>query len=367
MKLVTIGLSGGVDSAVAAYLLVSQGYQVNAVFMKNWEEDDRETYCPDAIDIQDAEQVCQKLNIPFTVVNFSRTYWDKVFAWFLSEYQAGRTPNPDVLCNSEIKFKAFLDYAETQGTDYIATGHYVRRTDSSPYLLLKGCDSAKDQSYFLHQLNPYQLQKSLFPIGKYSKQEVRQIAKTVGFKNYSKKGSTGICFIGERPFQAFLQQYLHTAPGDIETLEGKRLGKHSGLFYYTIGQRQGLKIGGQAGFPELPWYVVAKDFKRNVLVVVQGGEHPALFSKTLFTKQIHWISGTQPQYPFHCAAKIRYRQIEQPCIVYPELPGYRVDFETPQRAITPGQYVVFYEGEQCLGGGAVESARIFQSIEAHCF
>lgn len=354
MKLVTIGLSGGVDSAVAAYLLVSAGYQVNAVFMKNWEEDDRESYCADAIDIQDAEQVCQKLNIPFAVVNFSRAYWDKVFALFLSEYQAGRTPNPDVLCNSEIKFKAFLEYAETHGADYIATGHYVRRTDSMPYLLLKGRDASKDQSYFLHQLNPYQLQKSLFPVGGYSKQTIRHIAKTLGFKNYAKKGSTGICFIGERPFQAFLQQYLLTAPGDIETLEGKRIGKHSGLFNYTLGQRQGLKIGGQAGYAELPWYVVAKDLKRNVLLVVQGENHPTLFSKTLFTKQIHWISDTKPPYPFRCTAKIRYRQIEQPCTLYPEQHGYRVDFETPQRAITPGQFVVFYEEEQCLGGGVIE-------------
>lgn len=350
---VMVGLSGGVDSSVCSALLLEQGYAVYAVFMKNWEEDDSETHCRDAKDIQDAKKVCEKLNIPLQVINFSKVYWDNVFSFFLAEYQAGRTPNPDVLCNSEIKFRAFLEYAERMGAEYIATGHYVRRTLTSPYSLLKGCDPNKDQSYFLHTLNQYQLQKSLFPVGEMSKTEVRHIAKKLGFKNYAKKDSTGICFIGERRFKAFLQNYLPAQPGDIETIDGNRIGQHDGLMYYTLGQRQGLKIGGRRGFAELPWYVAVKDLQRNVLVVVQGENHSALFSKNLRAQKIHWILGISPTYPFSCFAKVRYRQKEQACTIEKEGIGYKVAFKTPQRAITPGQSVVFYEGEVCLGGGVI--------------
>jgi tRNA-specific 2-thiouridylase len=354
-KHIIVGMSGGVDSSVAALLLKEQGHHVEGVFMKNWEEDDTDTYCPASIDMADAQAVCDQLQIELHRINFAAEYWETVFTHFLAEYRAGRTPNPDILCNKEIKFKAFLDYAKQRGADYIATGHYVRRlTEDGNNFLLKGLDPQKDQSYFLYALNQQQLQHSLFPIGHLAKPAVRALAEKAGFKNHIKKDSTGICFIGERKFKTFLNDYLPAQPGLIETPEGKNIGTHDGLMFYTIGQRQGLKIGGQKDRPESPWYVAAKDMKRNVLIVAQGHDHPLLFAQTLIANQVHWISGAPDTFPLKITAKTRYRQPDQACIIEQDSDDrYKLTFDEPQRAITPGQSVVFYQGEICLGGGVI--------------
>ncbi|MCA1806201.1 MAG: tRNA 2-thiouridine(34) synthase MnmA [Xanthomonadaceae bacterium] len=353
---VMVGLSGGVDSAVAALLLLEQGCQVEALFMKNWEEDDGPEYCSAAVDLEDATAVSEQLGIPLHTINFSAEYWDRVFEYFLAEYRAGRTPNPDVLCNREIKFRAFLDHALRQGADHIATGHYAQLGERNGRMeLRKGADPDKDQSYFLHQLDQRALRHSLFPIGHLPKAEVRRLAEAAGFPNHAKKDSTGICFIGERRFRDFLARYLPAQPGEIRSVDGERLGEHQGLMYHTLGQRQGLGIGGVQGKGEEPWYVVDKDLERNVLVVAQGGSHPALYHQGLHASQLHWISGSAPQAPFPCSARIRYRQQDQACVIE-RLDGDRceVRFDIPQRAISPGQSIAFYAGDVCLGGGIIE-------------
>lgn len=353
-KHIIVGMSGGVDSSVAAYLLKSAGHHVEGVFMKNWEGDDTDTYCPATQDMADAQAVCDRLGIELHMVNFADKYWERVFAYFLDEYRAGRTPNPDILCNKEIKFKAFLDYAKQRGADLIATGHYVRSiTNEHGTHLLKGCDPLKDQSYFLYALNQQQLAQSIFPVGDLPKTEVRKIAEELGLINHAKKDSTGICFIGERKFKTFLNEYLPAQPGTIETIDGEVIGKHDGLMFYTIGQRQGLQIGGKKGKSELPWYVANKDLKRNVLIVVQGDQHPALFKPYLIAEATHWIS-TIPELPLTAHAKTRYRQPDQACTIEQlNTNQLKVTFAEPQRAITPGQSVVFYQDDFCLGGGII--------------
>lgn len=355
---VIVGLSGGVDSAVAALLLKQQGYRVEGLFMDNWEDDEDETYCTTAQDFQDARQVCEILEIPLHKVNFAAEYRERVFSYFLDEYAAGRTPNPDVMCNSEIKFKAFLEYALRLGADRIATGHYARtETDATGTRLLKARDSGKDQSYFLHAVPQAALAKTLFPLGVLQKHAVRELARAAGFTNHAKKDSTGICFIGERRFADFLGRYLPARPGEIQTPEGELLGTHQGLMYYTLGQRQGLGIGGRHGGDTSPWYVSGKDLKRNVLIVVQGHEHPALLQDRLIATQLHWIAGSAPAGEFECSAKTRYRQADQACHVRILANGNcEVTFARSQRAITPGQYVVFYRDDQCLGGGVIQEA-----------
>jgi len=352
---VIVGLSGGVDSAVAAALLLAQDYQVEALFMKNWDEDDEEDYCPAQQDLADARAVAGCLDIRLTTISFSSEYWDRVFEYFLAEYRAGRTPNPDVLCNQEIKFRAFLDYALHLGADWIATGHYARVEGSSnARKLLKGRDSNKDQSYFLYRLKQRALSHTLFPLGNLTKPEVRAMAKQNGFPNFAKKDSTGICFIGERKFKDFLGRYLPAQPGEIITVEGQSLGQHQGLMFHTIGQRQGLGIGGIKDSSGEPWYVVDKDMEKNRLIVAQGKNHPALFKPSLQARDLHWISATAPAAPSSCHARIRYRQSDQACKIM-ALNGdtANVSFAAPQRAVTPGQAIVFYEGDQCLGGGTI--------------
>lgn len=346
-----VGVSGGVDSAVAAWLLQRQGHRVTAVFMKNWEEDDSEGYCAAAEDFEAARSVCERLKIPLRSVNFATEYWDQVFSEFLAEVEAGHTPNPDVLCNREIKFKAFLDFALSLGADRVATGHYARiDAGGGSCRLLKGLDANKDQSYFLYALDQHALAKSCFPLGELSKPQVRTMAYEAGLPNYSRKDSTGICFIGERPFKAFLRRYLPPRPGDIRTLTGELKGKHEGLMYYTIGQRTGLGIGGPGG----PWYAVDKDMRANVLYVVEGPDHPALFGTVLYARDLHWLTGAAPRLPHQCTAKIRYRAADTPCRLQVGPDGtIRVSFEQAQRAITPGQSVVFYDDDVCLGGGII--------------
>jgi len=357
MSRVVVGLSGGVDSAVAALLLRQQGHDVAGVFMKNWDEDDTADYCPAAQDLEDARAVAARLGIELHTVSFSAEYWDRVFRLFLDEYQAGRTPSPDIVCNREIKFRAFLDYATGLGADCIATGHYARIVRSPAVQLLKGVDAGKDQTYFLHTLTREQLARSLFPLGELTKREVRARAREAGFANHAKKDSTGICFIGERRFSAFLAQYLPKQPGDIRTLEDQVIGSHDGVMFYTIGQRQGLGIGGRSDSSGEPWYVVEKDTGRNILYVAQGVNHPALFRPALRAGKLHWIAGHPPSLPFSCEARIRHQQPVQPCAVEPAGTGECiVRFRTPQRAITPGQSVVWYQGEVCLGGGIIETA-----------
>ncbi|WP_456416987.1 tRNA 2-thiouridine(34) synthase MnmA [Thiolapillus sp.] len=350
---VVIGLSGGVDSAVAALLLKNQGWEVEALFMKNWEEDDTAEYCSAAVDLADARCVADQLDIPLHTMNFSAEYWERVFQYFLREYQAGRTPNPDVLCNREIKFKAFLHHALAMGADHIATGHYARISRNSGCHLLRAADDNKDQTYFLYMLGQPALKHSLFPLGELTKPEVREIARQAGFENHEKKDSTGICFIGERRFKDFLATYLPANPGEIQTPEGKVIGRHEGLMYYTLGQRQGLGIGGVAGADEAPWFVAAKELERNVLVVVQGHDHPLLFSRTLEAEQLHWITGTPPARRFHCQARCRHRQALQDCEIRIDNDCMHVSFASPQRAITPGQSVVLYQDQECLGGGVI--------------
>jgi tRNA-specific 2-thiouridylase len=354
---IVVGMSGGVDSSVAALLLKKQGYNVIGVFMKNWDEPDENGICTATEDYEEAVRVCNQLEIPYYSVNFVKEYWDRVFTYFLEEYKRGRTPNPDVLCNKEIKFKMFLDYAMKIGADYLATGHYarVRRQDGKTHLH-KGVDLGKDQSYFLCALNQTQLSKAIFPIGNMEKREVRQLAEEAGLTTAQRKDSTGICFIGERNFKEFLGNYLPAQPGEIRNLEdpNQLLGEHDGLMYYTLGQRKGLGIGGGFGSGD-PWFVADKDLKNNILYVVQGDKNPALYSKGLTATDINWVAGQPPAKQFACQAKFRYRQPDQGVQV--EVTGEttcKVLFDKPQKAVTPGQFVVFYDGDECLGGGPIE-------------
>ncbi len=356
-KHIVVGMSGGVDSSVTALELLEQGHQVTGLFMKNWEEDDGTEYCTAMQDLADAQQVCDTLGIDLKTVNFASEYWDEVFEVFLSEFEAGRTPNPDILCNKHVKFKAFLNYAlEDLGAEFIATGHYARvDCQQGRYRLLKGLDPSKEQSYFLYTLGQKALSKTLFPIGHLYKSEIRQRAEQAGFANSRKKDSTGICFIGERKFKEFLQRYLPSQPGDMVTPDGTVIARHQGLMYYTLGQRQGLGIGGVKDAPDEPWYVLEKDLEHNVLIVGQGHDHPLLHYHILEAGQLDWCDDKTPETPFDCNAKVRYRQADQLCHVTP-LPHNRcrVEFKTSQRAITPGQSIVFYAGEECLGGGIIE-------------
>ncbi|MGC2457624.1 MAG: tRNA 2-thiouridine(34) synthase MnmA [Gallionellaceae bacterium] len=358
---VVVGMSGGVDSSVAALLLKQQGYDVVGLFMKNWEDDDDDEYCSSRTDLIDAVSVADVIGIPVEAVNFSKEYKDRVFRYFLREYQGGRTPNPDILCNSEIKFKAFLEHALNMGADAIATGHYaqVREIDGR-FQLLKADDGSKDQSYFLYRLDQAQLSRSMFPLGKLLKSEVRDIAQRYGLPNHAKKDSTGICFIGERPFREFLNRYLPAVPGDMVTPEGKVVGRHQGLSFYTIGQRHGLGIGGIRAEKSKdmgqhdPWFVVSKDMENNHLVVVQGHDHPALLSSHLNATDMHWISGCAPDVTRSYTAKARYRQDDAVFRMEKrDGGGTHFDFERPQWAVTPGQSVVVYDGAICLGGGII--------------
>jgi tRNA-uridine 2-sulfurtransferase len=346
-------MSGGVDSSVAAHLLLEQGYRVEGLFMSNWEEDE-DGYCTAAADYQDARKVAERFKIALHKVNFATQYRERVFQHFLAEYRAGRTPNPDVLCNREIKFGVCADYAQRLGADYIATGHYARVEHTPRVRLLKGLDPQKDQSYFLSAVAQSALARTLFPIGALPKTEVRRLAKSLALPVHDKKDSTGICFIGERPFEEFLSRYLPAQPGRIETQSGEVLGTHRGLMYYTMGQRQGLRIGGNRKHAEAPWYVVRKDLPRNILVVAQGQDHPALFTGTLDAVELSWIAGAPPAAQFRCHAKVRYRQQDQACHVTVSRSGQaRVQFDKPQRAVTPGQFAVFYSGDECLGAGVI--------------
>jgi tRNA-specific 2-thiouridylase len=359
---IVVGLSGGVDSAVSAWLLKRAGHKVIGLFMKNWEGDDDDAYCSANVDFVDAAAVADVLGIEIEHVNFAAEYRERVFADFLREYRAGRTPNPDVLCNAEIKFKAFLDHALRLGAQAIATGHYARvRERAGRFELLKGLDPLKDQSYFLHRLNQEQLSRTLFPLGELPKTEVRRIAAEIGLPNAQKKDSTGICFIGERPFREFLNRWLKHEPGPIRDERGRTVGRHVGLSFYTLGQRQGLGIGGvkergaaRGAGDHAPWYVAGKDLAANVLQVVQGHDHPALLSRTLWADDCNWVAGSAPA-PGAYAAKSRYRQADAPCtLAMPAEGGIRLDFDTAQWAVTPGQSAVLYDGEVCMGGGVIQ-------------
>lgn len=355
---IVVGMSGGVDSSVTALLLKQQGYEVIGIFMKNWDDTDELGYCTAEADAEDVRRVCEQLDIPYYTVNFEKEYFDKVFSYFLDEYKAGRTPNPDVMCNREIKFGEFLNKALDLGADYVATGHYARVVEEDGKLrLLRGVDNNKDQTYFLNALNQEQLSKAMFPIGHLPKPEVRRLAEEAGLYTAKKKDSTGVCFIGERNFKEFLGHYLPAQGGDmVDVVTGEVKGRHDGLMYYTLGQRQGLGIGG-SGSGE-PWFVADKDLQTNVLYVVQG-DHPSLYSTGLMASGINWIAGEEamPNDSFTCTAKFRYRQPDQQVTVTPREDGtLHVAFSNPQKAITPGQAVVFYQGDECLGGGTIEYA-----------
>lgn len=349
---VVVGMSGGVDSSVAALLLKEQGYDVVGIFMKNWDDTDEFGVCTATEDFDDVVRVCNQLDIPYYSVNFEKEYWNKVFTYFLDEYKAGRTPNPDVMCNKEIKFKAFLDHALSLGADYLATGHYARVKEVDGQVqMLKGVDENKDQTYFLNQLSEEVLSKVMFPLGEIPKPRVREIAKEAGLVTATKKDSTGICFIGERNFKQFLSEYLPAQPGDMRTLDGEVKGRHDGLMYYTIGQRQGLGIGGSGD----PWFVVGKNLKENVLYVEQGYSNDKLYSESLIATDLNWINSNQIEKTFTCTAKFRYRQKDSDVTVTLIEDGkVKVDFHENQRAITPGQAVVFYDGDVCLGGGTID-------------
>jgi tRNA-specific 2-thiouridylase len=351
---VVVGMSGGVDSSVTALLLKQQGYDVVGVFMKNWDDTDEFGFCTATEDYEDVRRVCGQIGIPHYTVNFEKEYYDKVFTYFLDEYKKGRTPNPDVMCNKEIKFKEFLERALDLGADYLATGHYARVDyQDGEYRLLRGVDSNKDQTYFLNQLGQYQLSNAMFPIGHLPKAKVRELALEHGLATAKKKDSTGICFIGEKDFRKFLSTYLPAQPGEIQTLEGVVKGHHDGLMYYTLGQRQGLGIGG-SGTGE-PWFVVGKDLQKNILLVAQGSDHPGLYTDGLMATDLHWVSEREPEAAFSCTAKFRHRQPDQGVTVK-LLPNGQceVRFDKPQKAITPGQAVVFYQGDLCLGGGIID-------------
>jgi tRNA-specific 2-thiouridylase len=351
---VMLGISGGVDSSVAALLLQQAGYQVEGLFMQNWEEDDRSGPCTTDADRKDAVAVCGRLGIPFHARNFAAEYWDGVFEHFLAEYRAGRTPNPDVLCNREIKFKTFLDEAHALGADKIATGHYARvDCRDGRYQLLRAVDAAKDQSYFLHALGQQQLAATLFPLGGIEKPRVREMARAAALPTHAKKDSTGICFIGERDFRGFLSQYIPARPGEMRTPDGELIGEHQGVMYYTLGQRNGLGIGGRHGASGEAWYVVGKDVAANVLYVAQGGENHWLYSQRLLSEAPTWVDGAAPSAHFRCTARTRYRQADQACMVSVTDAGLEVRFDEPQRAVTPGQSVVLYDGEACLGGAVI--------------
>ena len=348
-------MSGGVDSSVAALLLIEQGYEVEGLFMKNWEEDDSPEYCTATEDLADAQSVSDDLGIKLHTVNFATEYWDNVFEYFLEEYRSGRTPNPDIMCNKEIKFKAFLDFALDLGADFIATGHYAQIDRSTNNIkMIKGFDNNKDQTYFLYTLQQDQLAKSLFPVGELDKSVVREIAQKAGFDTANKKDSTGICFIGERKFTEFLQRFLPAQPGEIINTEGDVIGKHQGLMYYTLGQRQGLGIGGLKTSDEAPWFVLDKDLKNNQLIAGQGHNHERLLKQQLRASQLHWVAGKAPANSFNCHAKIRYRQQEQACSITIIDNECLVCFDDKQRAITPGQSIVFYQENICLGGGIID-------------
>ena len=354
---VAVGISGGVDSAIAAFRLQKENYKVFGLFMKNWEEDDNE-HCAAAEDLEYAEQVCRHLGIQLYTVNFSTEYWDRVFTFFLREYRVGRTPNPDVICNQEIKFKEFLQHAQRLGADKIATGHYAGiQKDKDRYNLLKALDKNKDQSYFLYAINQDALANSLFPLAELHKEKVRDIARQINLPNAERKDSTGICFIGERKFRRFLAQYIREEPGEIMDTEGNLLGKHQGAWFYTIGQREGLGIGGTSGNNEQAWYVAEKDMEKNRLTVVQGQNHKALYHTGLTAEYIHWINKS-PDNKTELHAKIRYRQTAQKCHITAVQKQLKVRFDEPQWAITPGQSVVFYSGRNCLGGGIITQANL---------
>lgn len=351
---IVVGMSGGVDSSVAALLLKEKGYEVIGLFMNNWEEDKEDGSCHAEKDAHDAEVVCKHLKIPYYAVNFSQQYWDQVFKEFLREYQAGYTPNPDILCNREIKFKAFLKKSLSLGADYLATGHYAKILKTPSGLsLCKAQDQSKDQSYFLYTLGQKQLEKALFPLSTLSKSAVREIAKAHNLPTWEKKDSTGICFIGKRQFSPFLKKYLGESQGFFETLSGKKVGKHMGMCYYTIGQRKGIGLGG----PGEPWYVVGKNPEKNIVYVEQGAQHPSLYAHTLTATQASWVLEPPKNYPFHCKAKIRYSHQEEDCSILKEEEGRLfIQFKNPQRAITPRQSIVFYKDEECLGGAMIEKA-----------
>jgi len=353
-----VAMSGGVDSSVAALLLQRQGKSIAGMFMKNWEEDDRFGACPAEDDAADALSVASKLGIECYRRNFAAEYWDYVFEDFLSEYRAGRTPNPDILCNREIKFKAFLEHAQDLGAEFIATGHYVRRDEQDGvHRLLRGLDDNKDQSYFLYTIGQQQLARTLFPVGELAKPEVRTLAEQAGLRVHDKKDSTGICFIGERDFKSFLAEYIKGAAGEIRTIDNHIIGSHDGLMFHTLGQRQGLGIGGVKGYADKPWYVLHKDLDNNVLYAGQEHDHPWLMSTRLVASQLSWVSGRPPEAGTALSAKVRYRQSDQVCVVVEISNGQLVlEFEQPQRAVTPGQSVVLYSGENCLGGGIIDWA-----------
>jgi len=353
---VIVGMSGGVDSSVSASELKKHGYEVTGLFMKNWDEDDNSDFCTAAEDFADAQRVCDRIDIELKTINFATEYWDRVFAQFLDELNRGRTPNPDILCNREIKFREFVEWSERLGAECIATGHYVQSlTNTEGTHLLRGFDSAKDQSYFLYQVSATALSKSLFPIGHLRKSEVRQRAQALGLEVHAKKDSTGICFIGKRRFRDFIQRYVKLEAGVIRDADGRQVGTHTGLAAYTLGQRQGLGIGG----PGAAWYVAGKDMASNELIVVQGHDHPLLFSHSLQAIDACWIDPLRISFPLLCTAKSRYRQTDVACRVEPmngsSAAGLRVEFETAQRALTPGQSVVFYAGDECLGGAIIDT------------